>query len=1281
MKKLLILFLTVGFATALHAQPVLDGTFDGAAVWGSSVATNAESGWQGFDARNLYVTSDDDHIYFGATLENVGAWQSWRFVINTDETNGATTDPRFSQLTYGHIDSPNFLIRGGFPDNGEAVRLEEWFEGSWSGTDLDAEAYGVTTAFVEVRIAKADLGDPANIDVQFVITGNTDGEHSAFNSIPADNEMAGWNPPASTVTIENYATDVDFSPPGGGDPVVDAPNLSTPEDEGNNISSLASFTWEPVDHATDYRIRISTDPEFETTTIVTAVEGTSYTVPSGSGLRGSTTYYWEVTGFNAEGDGPTSATYAFETVPNFTVYFNNPDEWENVYAYVFDPGHYIGWSGELMDDPEAGSIWYSYDIPETFSTIIFNNNAGNQTDDLERNSTGWYDGTSDTWFDLGPISLNLPENNDTDRDVDLSLFWNADPEATTYHVQVSTDANFETTVIDENEIATSSFTPAENFAGGLEYYWRVRSEAGDSLGVWSNVWSFTTEVTSDAGQVNLALPTNNSTDVPISKVLIEWDIEPESVSYDIQMAIDEDFEQVLFSEDEMVDTFIFADGMFPFSTQLFWRVRGIDEDGNRGPWSETWNFTTVGPEATFFGNANAGFGNPIGASQIDVWDDGEDIFFEVTKGLEADLNDIFVIYLHTGNEGRAVIDGDVNDNATDFTRAVSAGGEFASDITFLPGFEASHAITLSANGGFLWRIPATGSIGDNDLISVLDFPAFESPQDPAAGFSFSKENLDLGEEDDFIFSFVGTYLNGENGFHSNEGYGLGLPGDNVGGDDMLFNSYLNYPDGDEIVGATANIVGERGWRLLGMPLRGVTLGELAEQNHMQGFQGLNDIYNIDGVDFDNATPNVLVEYENDAWLGIDFDEPTDLYDVEFPDGLGILWYFFDNDVAPSVSLPFDLVVTGHTRIGTESVTLDDPLTNEFSLLGNPFSTSITLEHVNATEVLEFDGLQRGGNALQASGFRLNPETQQFEVLEETDEIDVFEGFIVELGEESESVNVTIFEELVQPADAPMIKEVALHLSGKSETGVLTESMTKIKLSDLAVNGWDRYDLTQLTPLKNSFATISVIGDKNGKRVNKAIDSRPLEFNDAIEIPIAFDAVNFSGDFELSAAFDEMPDDWKVFITDHVTNETVNLREYVHSFSAESTMSMQSSADELSISTLSSSDKDGRFTVTIQRGETTSTPSTELPKELALSQNYPNPFNPTTVINFAVPTQDHVRLTVYDMLGRQVATLINESVSAGSHQVTFDATQLSSGMYIYRLETSGSVLSRSMTLIK
>ena len=97
---------------------------------------------------------------------------------------------------------------------------------------------------------------------------------------------------------------------------------------------------------------------------------------------------------------------------------------------------------------------------------------------------------------------------------------------------------------------------------------------------------------------------------------------------------------------------------------------------------------------------------------------------------------------------------------------------------------------------------------------------------------------------------------------------------------------------------------------------------------------------------------------------------------------------------------------------------------------------------------------------------------------------------------------------------------------------------------------------------------------------------------------------------------------------------------------------------------------------------------KLPTEFRLEQNYPNPFNPTTTIKFSIPTVEtlhgaslHVSLKTYDLLGREVSTLVNETKSPGNYEVIFDASKLASGIYIYTISSEGYFLSKKMVLLK
>jgi len=125
-------------------------------------------------------------------------------------------------------------------------------------------------------------------------------------------------------------------------------------------------------------------------------------------------------------------------------------------------------------------------------------------------------------------------------------------------------------------------------------------------------------------------------------------------------------------------------------------------------------------------------------------------------------------------------------------------------------------------------------------------------------------------------------------------------------------------------------------------------------------------------------------------------------------------------------------------------------------------------------------------------------------------------------------------------------------------------------------------------------------------------------------------------------------------------------------------------DTVQASTYSGTDFTPTYnTLTLTRGVDTGIEDNNggLPHNVELNQNYPNPFNPTTTIKYALPSRSNVRLTVYNILGRRVAVLVNKVQSAGNYMINFDASKLSSGMYFYRLEAGSKTLTQKMILIK
>jgi hypothetical protein len=92
-------------------------------------------------------------------------------------------------------------------------------------------------------------------------------------------------------------------------------------------------------------------------------------------------------------------------------------------------------------------------------------------------------------------------------------------------------------------------------------------------------------------------------------------------------------------------------------------------------------------------------------------------------------------------------------------------------------------------------------------------------------------------------------------------------------------------------------------------------------------------------------------------------------------------------------------------------------------------------------------------------------------------------------------------------------------------------------------------------------------------------------------------------------------------------------------------------------------------------------SSIVPDKFDLYQNYPNPFNPVTKIKYQVPASEFVKLVIYDILGREIKTLVNNKLEAGVYEYEFDASNLNSGVYFYRLQAGNYTNVKKMMLIK
>ncbi len=148
-----------------------------------------------------------------------------------------------------------------------------------------------------------------------------------------------------------------------------------------------------------------------------------------------------------------------------------------------------------------------------------------------------------------------------------------------------------------------------------------------------------------------------------------------------------------------------------------------------------------------------------------------------------------------------------------------------------------------------------------------------------------------------------------------------------------------------------------------------------------------------------------------------------------------------------------------------------------------------------------------------------------------------------------------------------------------------------------------------------------------------------------------------------------------------TTVTVTGADLIAAMSGADTLVVQHTVKALDATGLDANSMDV-FTLTIINNKTVGVESDVVPAKFFVDQNYPNPFNPTTTIKFGLPSQSVVDLRIYDILGREITALVkNQALKAGTYSYHFDASNLASGTYIYRLTTGNNVVTKKMLLLK
>jgi len=170
------------------ATPTLDGAFDGGSIWGSPIASgDGLVGWSNAEAKNLYLTRDNNYLYLGAEI-SAESWQEVGFAIHS-QIGGDSSEVWGRSIKYLNDSLPDHVIKITFGNYGER---RSWDGSAWVQNVLATADFAEDeNAFVETRVLLSDIGNPDDVQVQFYITGN-DPNHATFDALPTDEITTAW---------------------------------------------------------------------------------------------------------------------------------------------------------------------------------------------------------------------------------------------------------------------------------------------------------------------------------------------------------------------------------------------------------------------------------------------------------------------------------------------------------------------------------------------------------------------------------------------------------------------------------------------------------------------------------------------------------------------------------------------------------------------------------------------------------------------------------------------------------------------------------------------------------------------------------------------------------------------------------------------------------------------------------------------------------------------------------------------------------------------------------
>ena len=463
------------------------------------------------------------------------------------------------------------------------------------------------------------------------------------------------------------------------------PVLLAPANNATNVALPVNFSWNASAGATFYRLQIYIG--INLVEDITNIGGSAYIDTT---LLGNTQYRWRVRAYSPTDSSAFSGYFVFTTAiapPPAPVLISPPNNGVNVSITPL-----MDWS----DAPNAQTYHLEVSFDPNFTSFVLNipglsssqyqitstNQLGNSTLYYWRvnaTNTGGTSPWSATWsFTTIPAPppplLLLPANGAVNVVLTPTLTWQSLSGGSTFHLKIATDNGFSNVVWDTANIAQTQITVPVGILGGpITYYWKVAASNVGGEGSYSTTFSFTT-VTGPPPAPILLVPANGATCVNRFP-LLDWQDTQGATSYRIQISADQNFTTTVVNVVVAASQYQVVGNLLTNNTLYYWHAAAIN-GGGQGPFSATWNFTTV-PFAPTAPALDLPANNSTGVSLTPrlVW----------SHGLNATTYRVQVSYTNTFNAGTIVVD---QQNIVDTFYQVNSG-------------------SLNGNQSYYWRVSST----------------------------------------------------------------------------------------------------------------------------------------------------------------------------------------------------------------------------------------------------------------------------------------------------------------------------------------------------------------------------------------------------------------------------------------------------------------------------------------------------------------------------------------------------------------------------------------------